>query len=84
VVRPALLGPVSSLPLGGGHWGGADATCRHLDLLLGNRDVTLPDALQTQFLCSTGHRLSVPTWGRRGANIEETLTYYRLPLITSI
>jgi hypothetical protein len=68
VVPLALLGAVPRLPLGRGHWHGADAT--HLDLLLAIVTVTLPDGLQTQFLCSTGHRFSVPTPAFAGEGVE--------------
>ena len=54
VVRPALLGPVPRLPLGRGHWHGADATCRHLDLLLASVTSRFPTAFTPSFFVRLG------------------------------
>ena len=51
---PALLGPVPRLPLGWGHWHGADATCRHLGLLLAIVTSRFPTAFKPSFFVRPG------------------------------
>jgi len=67
VVRPALLGPVPRLPLGRGHRHGADATCRHLILLLAIVTSRFATVFKPSFFVRPGTVSPSRPGGRRSA-----------------